>query len=110
MVTLLGPNQYKPNTAYAEPESAPAEQLDYGEAESARPAEELAAAQPITRAGSTSGTSKKNFWASVVGPLASLRELLAGPPMTEQDRRRQSLEEARSRNAAALNWFNRTPF
>jgi hypothetical protein len=32
-------------------------------------------------------------------PLAGLRELLAGPPMTEWDHNRQTLAEANARNA-----------
>jgi hypothetical protein len=38
----------------------------------------------------------KNCWASNARPLASLRELLARPPMTQQERNRQTLTEARS--------------
>ena len=52
----------------------------------------------------------KNCWASSARPLACLRELLAGPSMTEQERNRQTLTEARVRNAAALHGFYRTPF
>jgi hypothetical protein len=52
----------------------------------------------------------KNCWASVARPLAGLRELLAGPPMTEQYRNHQTLTEGRVRNAAGLAWFYRTPF
>jgi hypothetical protein len=52
----------------------------------------------------------KNCWASIARPLGALRELLAGPPMTEQGRNRQTLTEARVRNDAGLHWFYRTPF
>jgi len=52
----------------------------------------------------------KNFWASTARPLVGLRELLVGPPMTEQDRNRQILTEARVRDATGLHWFHRTPF
>ena len=52
----------------------------------------------------------KNPWASIARPLASLRELVAGPPMSEQDRNRQALTEARARNATGLDRFYRTPF
>jgi hypothetical protein len=52
----------------------------------------------------------QNCWASIARPLAGLRELLAGPSMTEHHRNRQTLTQARVRNAAALHWFYRTPF
>jgi hypothetical protein len=52
----------------------------------------------------------KNRWASIPRPLAGFRELLAGPPMTQQDRDRQTLTKARVRNAAALHWFYKSPF
>jgi hypothetical protein len=64
----------------------------------------------LTEAESTIATNKENCWASIVRPLVSLWELLAGPPMTQQDRDRQTLNKARVRNAAALHWFYRTPF
>lgn len=110
MVTLLSPKQNNPGTGYAEPESAQTALLDYRETSQVRVNEELAAPQPSTGAESTSGISKKNFWASLASPLVDLRELLAGPPLTERERRRQALTEARTRNAASLNWFYRTPF
>jgi hypothetical protein len=52
----------------------------------------------------------KNRWASVARPLTGLRELLAGPPMTEQGRNSQALTEARVRNAAGLHGFYQSPF
>jgi hypothetical protein len=52
----------------------------------------------------------KNCWASIARPLASLQELLAGSPMTEQDRNRQTLTEARVRIAADLHGFYQRPF
>jgi hypothetical protein len=64
----------------------------------------------LTEAEPTIASNKKNFWASNARPLAGLRELLAVPPMTEQERNRQSLTEARVRNAAALHWFYRPPY
>jgi hypothetical protein len=100
MVTLLSPKQDKSNTAYEEPEGIQTKLVI-----------ELAASpQPLTEAEHGGGVGKRNFWASIVRPLAGLRELLAGPPMTERDRSRQTLAEANARNAAALNWFYRTSF
>jgi hypothetical protein len=90
MVTLLSPSQNKPNTMDEEPES-------------------IQIVLRLTEAESTIASNKKNCWASIVRPLVGLRELLAGPPLTEQDRNRQTLTEARVRNAAALHWFYRTP-
>jgi hypothetical protein len=86
MVTLLSPKQNKPNTVAEEPEST---QI----------------MPRLTEAESTIVTNKRNCWASIVRTLAGLRELLAGPPMTQQDRDRQALTEARARNATALHWF-----
>jgi cytoplasmic iron level regulating protein YaaA (DUF328/UPF0246 family) len=90
MVTLLSPSQNKPSTM-EEPETTQT-------------------VSKLTEAESTIASNKKNCWVSLVRPLADLRELLAGLPMTERDRRRQTLTEARVRNAAALHWFYRTPF
>jgi hypothetical protein len=57
---------------------------------------------------------RRNFgsssWVSVARPLASLWELLAGPPMTEQYRNCQTLTEATVRNAAGLHGFYQSPF
>jgi hypothetical protein len=91
MVTLLSPNQNKPNTMGVDPDSA---QI----------------VPRLTEAESTVATNKKNRWASIVRSLAGLRELLSGPPLTQQDRDRQALTEARARDAAALCWFYRGPF
>jgi hypothetical protein len=52
----------------------------------------------------------KNCWASSARPLAGLRELLAGPSMTEQERNRQTLTQARVRNATGLRGFYQNPF
>jgi hypothetical protein len=52
----------------------------------------------------------KNCWASSTRPLVGLRELLAGPSMTAQERSRQTLTEARVRNAVDLHGFHQTPF
>jgi hypothetical protein len=52
----------------------------------------------------------QNRWVNIARPLADLRKLLAGPPMTEQERDRQTLTEARLRNAAGLHGFYRSPF
>jgi hypothetical protein len=60
--------------------------------------------------GSEMRTFIKNFWASNARPVASLRELLAGPPMTEQERNHQTLTEARVRNVVDLHGFHQTPF
>jgi hypothetical protein len=90
MVTLLSPSQNKPNTMDEEPGT-------------------IQILSRSTEAESTIASNKKNCWVSIVRPLARLRELLAGPPLTEQERTRQTLTEARARNAAALHWFYRTP-
>jgi hypothetical protein len=90
MVTLLSPSQNKPSTM-EEPETTQT-------------------VSKLTEGESTIASNKKNCWVSLVRPLARLREFLAGPPMTEQDHRRQTLTEARVRNAAALHWFYRIPF
>ena len=90
MVTLLSTSQNKPSTM-----------------------EEPVTTQTVSRlseAESTIASNKKNCWASIIRPLVGLRKLLAGPPLTEQERNRQTLTEARVRNAAALHWFYRTPF
>jgi hypothetical protein len=111
MVTLLNPKQNKPNTAYEEPESTQIAPVNHSQNSPAEPVGELAGlSQPLTGVESTSATSKKNFWASIARPLTGLRELLAGPPMTERDRRRQALTEAKAREATGVNWFYRTPF
>jgi hypothetical protein len=60
--------------------------------------------------GSGMRTFIKNCWASNARSLAGLRELLAGPPMTEQERNRQTLTQARVRNAADLHGFYQSPF
>jgi hypothetical protein len=91
MATLLSPSQNKPNPMDEEPETT---QI----------------VPRLTEAESTIATNKKNCWVSIARPLAELRELLAGPSMTEQERNRQTLTEARVRNAAALHGFYRTPF
>ena len=91
MVILLNPSQNKPNPMDEEPKTT---QI----------------VSKLTEAGSTIASNKKNCWASIVRPLAGLRELLAGPPMTEQERNLQILTEARVRNAAALHGFYRTSF
>jgi hypothetical protein len=91
MVTLLSPSQNKPNTMDEELESTKM-------------------VSRLTEADCTIASNKKNCWASIVRPLVGLRELLAGPSMTEQERNRQTLTEARVRNAAALHGFYRTPF
>jgi hypothetical protein len=52
----------------------------------------------------------KNCWASSARPLVGLRELLAGPSMTEQERNRQTLTEARVRNAAGVHGIYQSPF
>ena len=91
MVTFLSPSQNKPNSMDEESETT---QMVSG----------------LTEAESIIVTDKKNCWVSIVRPLASLRELLAGPPLTEQERNRQTLAEARVRNAAALHWFYQSPF
>ena len=91
MVTLLNPSQNKPNTMDEEPET-------------------IQIVPALTGAESTIASNKKNCWASIIRPLVGLRELLAGRPMTEQERNCQTLTEARVRNAAALHWFYRTPF
>ena len=91
MVTLLSPNQNQPNTVAEEPE--------------------ITQIVPrLTEAESTIVTNKKNCWASIIRPLLGLRKLLAGPPMTQQDRDRQALTEAKVRNAAASYWFYQPPF
>jgi hypothetical protein len=64
----------------------------------------------LTEAEPTIASNKKNFWASNARPLAGLRELLAVPPMTEQERNRQTLTEARVRNAVDLRGFYQSPF
>lgn len=110
MVTLLGPNQNKTSTAGVKPASTPSALVNYDEASATRPAEEIADPQPRTEVESISGASRENFWASVASSLAGLRALLAGPPMTEQDRRRQTLAEAKIKDAASLNWFYGMPF
>jgi hypothetical protein len=111
MVTLLNPKQHKPNTAYEEAESAQIAPVNHSQNGPAEPVGELAASsRPLTGIESTSAISKKNFWVSIARPLVGLWELLVGPPMTERDRRRRTLAEARARNVAALNWFYRTPF
>jgi hypothetical protein len=91
VATLITPSQNKPNTMDEEPET-------------------IQMVPALTEAESTIATNKKNCWASIIRPLAGLRKLLAGPPMTQQDRDRQTLTEARVRNAAALHWFYRTPY
>jgi len=111
MVTLLNPKQIKSNTADEEPESAQIAPVNHSQNSPAEPVLELAAfSRPATEVESTSATSKKNFWTGIARTLTGLRELLAGPPMTERDRSRQALTEAKARNTAALNWFYRTPF
>jgi hypothetical protein len=60
--------------------------------------------------GSGMKTFIKNCWANSARPLVGLRELLAGPPLTEQERNRQTLTEARVRNAADLHGFYQSPF
>ena len=91
MVTLLSPSQNKPNSMDEESETT---QMVSG----------------LTEAESIIVTDKKNCWVSIVRPLVGLWELLAGPPMTEQERNRQTLTEARVRNATGLHGFYRTPF
>jgi hypothetical protein len=91
MVNLLSPSQNKPNTMDEESET-------------------IQILSRSTEAESTIASNKKNCWVSIVRPLTALRELLAGPPLTEQERNRQTLTEARVRNAAALHWFYRTPY
>jgi hypothetical protein len=91
MVNLLSPTQNKPNPMDEEPKTT-----------------QIVPA--LTEAESTIASNKKNCWASTIRLLVGLRELLAGPPLTEQERNRQSLTEARVRNAAALHWFYRTPY
>ena len=91
MVTFLSPSQNKPNS------------MDE-ESETTQIVSRLAGAE------STAASNKKNCWVSIVRPLVGLWELLAGPPMTEQERNRQTLTEARVRNAAALHRFYQSPF
>jgi hypothetical protein len=91
MVTLLNPSQNKTNIMNEEPES-------------------IQIVPTLTEVKSTITSNKKNCWASIARPLAGLRELLAGPPMTDQERNRQTLIEARVRNAAALHCFYRPPW
>jgi hypothetical protein len=91
MVNLLSPSQNKPNTMDEESET-------------------IQIVSKSTEAESTIASNKKNCWASIVRSLAGLRELLAGPPLTQQDRDRQTLTEARVRNVAALHWFHRPPY
>ncbi len=91
MVTLLSPSQNKPNTMDEESEGT---QIVLG----------------LTEAESTIASNKKNCWASIIRSLVGLRKLLAGPAMTEQERNRQALTEARVRNVAALHWFYRPPY
>jgi hypothetical protein len=91
MVTLLSPSQNKPNTMDEEPES-------------------IQIVLRLTEAESTIASNKKNCWVSIVRPLAGLRELLAGPPLIEQERNRQTLAEARVRNAVGLYGFHQSPF
>jgi hypothetical protein len=111
MVTLLSPKQDKSNTAYEEPEGIQIGLVNHSQNNPAKLVIELSASpQPLTEAEHGGGVGKRNFWASIVRPLSSLRELLAGPLMTERDRNRQTLADANARNAAALNWFYRTPF
>jgi hypothetical protein len=110
MVTLLSPNQNKLDATGAEPASAPTMLVDYDETSAARPAEEVADPQTSTKVDSISRISQKNFWTSIASPLAGFWDLLTGPPMTEQERRRQTLAEARARNTAALSWFYGMPF
>jgi hypothetical protein len=90
MVNLLSPSQNKPSTM-EEPETTQT-------------------VSKLTEAESTIASNKKNFWASNARPLPGLRELLAGPPMTEQERNRQTLTEARVRNAVDLRGFYQSPF
>jgi hypothetical protein len=66
MVNLLSPSQNKPSTM-EEPETTQT-------------------VSKLTEAESTIASNKKNCWVSIVRPLAGLRKLLAGPPMTEQER------------------------
>lgn len=111
MVTLLSPKQSKPNTEDEEPENARVAPVNHSQHVLVEPAGELAGLSPaLTGVESASATSKKNFWAGIIRPIASLWGLLAGPPMTERDRRRQMLVETRTRDAAAQNWFYRTHF
>lgn len=108
MVTLLNPKQNKSNNGYEEPASAQTAPVNQSQNGPAEPVAEIAAfAQPATRIKSA---SKKNVWSGIAKPLTGLWKLLAGPPMTERERRRQALAEAKARSASAQNWFYRAPF
>ena len=67
-----------------------------------------------TSAGRHAGKSsmpkgKTTFIKGVARPLLAMYQLLSGPPMTQRERTRQAITEARTRSTASLNWFQRTP-
>ena len=50
-----------------------------------------------------------SFISGIARPLLVLYDLVAGPPMTQRDRRRREVGEAAIRDSASFVWFNRTP-